>query len=47
MKYYRNFPDFVTFKLSDDFRQIRNEAVKGHFYPFEDLGKGLDPEDPT
>ena len=36
--------DFVTFKLSDDYKQIL-EAEKGHLYPFEEKGSGLYPQD--
>ena len=45
-KYYINFPDFLTFKINDDYKQIL-WTEKGHFYPFEEKGSGLEPqEDP-
>ena len=35
----------ITFKFNDDYEQIL-QAVEGHFFPFEEKGRGLDPQGP-
>ena len=45
-EYFRHFLDFVTFSFNDDYKQTL-QAEKGHFYPFEEKGRGLDHQDPS